>query len=221
MKFDDYELKWMGHSGFFIDSGKKIYIDPYMIPDNAEKADVILITHSHYDHCSVADMLKVAKENSIIVIPAGCQSKITKFPFKVDMRIIEAGQEIVLDELKIAAVPAYNVHKSFHPKDEGWLGYVVKLDNLVIYHAGDSDLIPEMQKLTGFKQGKNTFVALLPVGGKFVMTNEEAAEAASLIKPDLAIPMHYGSVNGTAEDAQEFLKLCEEKGIKAEILEKN
>lgn len=220
MEFGDINLKWLGHSGFLISGEKKIYIDPYMIQDNLPKAGVILITHSHYDHCSIGDMLKIAKENCVIVVPANAQSKITRFPFKVDMKLVEVGHEINLGDIKISVVPAYNIHKSFHPKEEGWMGYVIKIPGLIIYHAGDTDLIPEMQKLTGFKQGKNIFVALLPVSGKYVMNAEEAAEAAALIKPDLAIPMHYGNLVGTLESAEEFVKLCKEKGIEAKILEK-
>jgi L-ascorbate metabolism protein UlaG (beta-lactamase superfamily) len=94
------------------------------------------------------------------------------------------------------------------------------MDDVVIYHAGDTDLIPEMQKLTGFKQPGKEFVALLPIGGRFTMSAEEAAEAAELIKPTLAIPMHYGSIIGGEEDAKEFVEFCEEAGIKAMVLEK-
>ena len=117
-------------------------------------------------------------------------------------------------------MPAYNVDKHFHPKDEGWVGYLIKINDVLIYHPGDSDVIPEMQKLTGYKQSGKEFVALLPVGGRFTMNAEEAAEAAKLIKPSLAIPMHYGSIVGSDEDAQEFKELCEENNIKVKILEK-
>ena len=122
--------------------------------------------------------------------------------------------------MKVAAIPAYNIDKNFHPKEESWVGYVIKMNDCIIYHAGDTDLIPEMQKLTGYKQQGKEFVALLPVGGRYTMTAEEAAEAANIIKPTLAIPMHWGNVIGTEEDAKEFVELCKEKGIGAEILEK-
>ena len=122
--------------------------------------------------------------------------------------------------MKIISVPAYNIDKHFHSKQEGWIGYVLKTENLVVYHAGDTDLIPEMQRLTGFKQPGKEFIALLPVGGRFTMSAEEAAEAAELIKPTLAIPMHYGAIIGGKEDAEEFKELCEDAGIRVEILEK-
>lgn len=220
MKIKDVEIKFLGHSGFLIKNSKSVYIDPYNIKEGLEKADIILLTHSHYDHCSVADIGKLIQEGTIIVAPADCQSKITKFDVPVEMEIAEPGQDMEFGEIKISIMPAYNVDKHFHPKDEGWVGYLVKMNNVLIYHAGDTDVIPEMQKLTGYNQPGKEFVALLPVGGRFTMSVEESVEAAKIIKPTLAIPMHYGSVVGTEEDAKEFVGLCKEEGIKAQIFEK-
>lgn len=217
MKIGEIEINWLGHASFVIKAGKLIYIDPYQI--SGEKADVILITHPHYDHCSLEDMQKVVKEGTIVICPADCQSKITRLE-GVDMQIIEAGQTADLDGIKVGAVPAYNLDKNFHSKSEGWLGYVIKLSRVIIYHAGDTDKIPEMERLTGYGKEGNEFVALLPVGGTYTMDAEQAAEAAAVIKPTLAVPMHYGSVAGSAADAEQFVKLCQEKGIKAEILGK-
>ena len=118
-------------------------------------------------------------------------------------------------------MPAYNLNKEFHPKKEGWLGYLIKINDTVIYHAGDCDKIPEMQKLAGHGRHDKEFIALLPVSGKYVMNAEEASEVAALINPTLAIPMHYGAgVAGTKEDAENFIQLCKEKEIHALILEK-
>ena len=220
MKINGIELRWLGHDGFLIKNSKAIYIDPFNIKDGLEKADLILITHSHYDHCSLADMEKVVQEGTKVVCPADCQSTIAKFNVPIKIELIEPGQELDLGEVKVAAIPAYNIDKNFHPKEESWVGYVIKMNDCIIYHAGDTDLIPEMQKLTGYKQQGKEFVALLPVGGRYTMTAEEAAEAANIIKPTLAIPMHWGNVIGTEEDAKEFVELCKEKGIGAEILEK-
>jgi L-ascorbate metabolism protein UlaG (beta-lactamase superfamily) len=136
------------------------------------------------------------------------------------MEIIEEGSELEISGIKIIATASYNIDKPFHSKEEGGVGYILKIGELIIYHAGDTDLIPEMQKLTGHKHNGNEFVALLPVGGRFTMGAEEAAEAAKLIKPTLAIPMHYGSIVGTLDDAKEFVELCKENNINSEILEK-
>jgi L-ascorbate metabolism protein UlaG (beta-lactamase superfamily) len=220
MNIGEVELKWLGHSGFFIKNSKKIYIDPHNIKDGMEKADIILITHSHYDHCSVADIEKIVQDGTKIVMTADCQSKITRFNAAIKMEIVEPGKELDMGDIKLSVLHAYNSDKHFHPKGEGWVGYLLKINNLLIYHAGDTDLIPEMQKLTGYMQPGKEFVALLPIGGRFTMNVEEAAEAAKLIKPSIAIPMHYGSVVGTNEDALEFKELCEENGIRVEILEK-
>lgn len=214
MKFQNIEIKWLGQSGFLIEAeDKRIYIDPYNVSGGKE-ADIILITHPHYDHCSLEDINKIVKDGSVIVCPADCQSKITRLDKNVKLEIIEAGKTIEIDNVVVGAVPAYNKEKGFHSKNEGWLGYVVKIGNTKIYHAGDTDLIPEMEKLSG-----KVNIALLPVGGTYTMTAEEAAEAASVIGAEVAIPMHYGSVVGSAKDAENFKKLCEEQGIKAEILE--
>ncbi|MDO8659979.1 MAG: MBL fold metallo-hydrolase [Candidatus Parcubacteria bacterium] len=221
MKIDNIELKWLGHSGFLIKNSKIIYIDPFNIKEGMEKADFILITHSHYDHCSIADMNKIVKQGTVILITADCQSKITKFDIPIQMEIVEPGQELDFNKIKISVFPAYNLNKPFHEKDEGWVGYLIKFDNVLIYHAGDTDKISEMQKLTGFGSNGKKFIALLPIGGRMTMSAEEAAEAAEIIKPHIAIPMHYGSIIGTNEDAIEFVNLCKEKGVKAEILEKS
>ena len=222
MQIKNINLEFTGHSGFLITckEGKRIAIDPYNVSDSIPKVDIILITHSHYDHCSIKDIEKISRGGTTIVVPADAQSKITKIK-DVKMQIIETGDEIKFNNIKIEAIPAYNVGKEFHPKKDGWMGYLIKCDEAIIYHAGDTDKIPEMKKLTGYGKHGNEFVALLPVSGTYVMDAEEASEVASLISPDLAIPMHYGAgVAGTIEDAKKFVELCREAGLKAEILEK-
>ncbi len=222
MDVDGVTLEFLGHSGFLIvtQDGKKIGIDPYNVSEKVEKMDFILITHSHYDHCSIKDIEKLVKKGTVILIPADAQSKITRIE-GVDMQVIEVGDEISFGDIKIEALPAYNIGKDFHPKNEKWLGFLVKIGKVIIYHAGDSDKIPEMQKLSGYGKHENNFIALLPVSGTYVMTAEEAAEAAQGINPDLAVPMHYGQgVVGTLDDASNFVRICAEKKINAKILEK-
>jgi len=220
MEIGNVKIDFLGHSGIIISNGKRIAIDPYNISDKIPKVDVVLITHSHYDHCSIKDIEKIVEPGTIVVCTADCQSKIMKIE-GVHIQVMEVGDELEIGNLKIETIVAYNKHKEFHPKSEGWVGYIVKMKGVIVYHAGDTDFIPEMQKLSGYGKHGNKFVSLLPVSGKYVMNSDEAVDAASLISPDLAIPIHYGAdVAGTLEDAKNFVELCKEKNIRAEILEK-
>jgi L-ascorbate metabolism protein UlaG (beta-lactamase superfamily) len=226
MRIKDVEIQFLGHAGFFfkIINGveRKIAIDPYNISEKAseEKADIILITHSHYDHCSIKDIEKLVKPGTVVVATPDCQSKVLNVE-GIKLEVIEVGDKIDLGGIGIKAVSSYNIDKDFHPKSEGWVGYLVKIKDVIVYHSGDSDFIPEMNKLSGYGKHGNEFVALLPVSGKFVMDAEEASEAASIISPDLCIPMHYGAgVAGTEDDAKRFVEFCKEKNLKAEMLEK-
>lgn len=207
-EFKGLKIHWLGHSGFFIDNSKKLYIDPYNIDQNI-KADIVLITHSHHDHCSIADLNKVISEETILVCPADCLSKLNHLKVK-DIRIMEPGQSITIEGVLIESVPAYTPAKQFHPRGNNWMGYILTLDSVRIYHAGDTDLIDEMA-------GIKCDIALLPVSGTYVMTAEEAAEATRQIKAKIAVPMHYGGIVGTEEDAQLFK---EKAGCEVIILKK-
>lgn len=213
MRIGNVEIKWLGHDGFKITDvlhNRVLYIDPYQISDG-EPADAILITHSHYDHCSIEDIKKISTPKTVFLAPADCQSK---FQGKVDMRdsvIMNPGKTITMGNIHVEAVSAYNTNKKFHLKENEWVGYVVDINSKRIYHCGDSDAIPEMSQL------KNIDVALMAVSGTYVMTAEEAAKAVASFEPVLAIPMHYGSIVGDRDDAERFKKLSE---IPVEILEK-
>lgn len=220
MNIGEIKIEWLGHSGFLIKNHKVIYIDPYNIKEGLEKADYILITHGHYDHCSIADIKNILKPGTKILLTADAQSKTTRFEIPIDIQIVQPNKEYIFGELKISTVPSYNLESSAHPKNEGWVGYIIKMKDICIYHAGDSDLIPEMQKLTGYNQPSTKFISLLPIGGRFTMNVEDAVKAAKLIKPYLVIPMHYGSIVGERKDAEEFVELCKKTGINAQILEK-
>jgi len=228
MEFGNVGLEFLGHSGFLIklkgESEKHIFIDPYNLDEKATmaKADIILITHSHYDHCSIKDIEMIKRQGTVVVCPPDVQSKITKIE-GIRMELIEAGDELTLGKLKVEAIPAYNTNpeRGFHTKRDGWVGFIVKYGNVIIYHSGDSDVTKEMEKLSGYGKKDNTFIALLPVSGKYVMDANEALSAVRIISPSIAIPMHYGSgVAGTIEDAKEFVKLCKENGFSAQVLEK-
>lgn len=214
MQLGNLELKWLGQSAFLIKSKILIYIDPFRLSNNPEKADLILITHSHQDHCSIPDLMKIVKDGTTAVMPADCQSKFSRIDKKINFINIEPGQEINVLGVDIKAVPAYNVDKKFHDKREYWNGYVILVEGKKIYHAGDTDLIPEMANL------ENIDVALLPIGGTYTMTADEAARAAILIKAKVVIPMHYGELVGSREDALRFMDRCKEENVKCELIKK-
>jgi len=206
MEIDGINLVWLGHAAFKIkSSGLVIYIDPFQISDT-EKADIVLITHDHYDHCSKEDVKKILKEKTEVICNQASASKLG-----IKARILDIGKKIDVLGVKIAAVPAYNVKKEFHKKGSG-LGFVIEIAGKRIYHAGDTDVIPEMHELS------NIDIALLPVGGTYTMNAEEAVEAAEIIKPKIAIPMHYGSIVGSDHDAQIFKELYSGR---AYVLKKN
>lgn len=216
MKYKNIEINWLGHSGFMIkgESGRVIYIDPFKINSDLPSADVIFITHSHYDHCSIEDINKIAKHETIIVCTPDSQSKMRYIDNKIHIITIEPNsRRDLLDGLKVWTIPAYNLSKPQHTREEDWVGYIIQFEGNVIYHAGDTDLIPEMKKLA------EVDIALLPVGGGPTMNAGEAAKVAVAIKPKLAIPMHWGSVFGEKSDAEVFLKHCSAEGIEAKILE--
>lgn len=196
-------IKWLGHSGFAINAQNKvIVIDPFQIK-KAVPADIILITHSHYDHCSIEDIDKIKKPDTVIVTEAESAKKLSG-----NVRVVKPGDKINVSGIDIKAVEAYNTNKAFHPKTNGWLGFIITVDGIRIYHAGDTDLIPEMDKFA-------VDIALLPVSGTYVMTAKEAVEAAKRLKPEIAIPMHFDSIVGSKEDAVKFKKglegICEVK----------
>lgn len=220
MIYRSINLRWTGHSGFFIQTAdkKNIYIDPYKLKGDQwdwDKADYILITHSHHDHCSIEDIQKIARDGTILVCPADVSSKMRHIDRKIDIRLAEIGEKISFEEgLNVWPVPAYNLNKTFHEVDEGWVGYILESDGVYVYHAGDTDLIPEM------KQFRNIDIALLPIGGNYTMNAGEAAKAAGIIKPKLAIPMHYDSLPeiGSKSDAEVFQKYCSTEGVEVKIL---
>lgn len=184
-------LNWLGHDGFRIDGEKTIYIDPFQLPSE-KKADLICITHEHFDHCSPEDVARIQQQSTVIVTEKDSAVKLTG-----DIRTVAPGQKVTIDGITIETVPAYNTDKDFHPKANNWLGFILEIDGVRIYHAGDTDFIPEMKELT-------TDIALLPVSGTYVMTADQAVEAALAINPKIAIPMHYGAIVGGISDAEAF-----------------
>jgi L-ascorbate metabolism protein UlaG (beta-lactamase superfamily) len=190
-------IHWLGHAGFKITGRRVIYVDPYQLKF-PEVGDVILITHDHYDHCSPDDVKWLRKGSTVIVAPEACASR-----FQGDVRVVKPGDTLTIKGTTVDVVPAYNLDKQFHPKEAGGVGYVITTaEGFRVYHAGDTDLIPEMDQI-------EADIALLPVGGTYTMDAVEAAQAANTIKPRAAIPMHWGSIVGSRKDAEKFRDLCE------------
>lgn len=215
MKYKNVEIEWLHHDCFrFTDGEMVIYTDPYKVRDSYNDADIILITHEHYDHADINSINKLINPETRIVAQVDCKTVLD--PLKNQKLFVTPGQTLLVSNIKIETVPSYNTNKFregkqvFHPKEKGNVGYVFTLSGVRIYIAGDTDYIPEMK-------GIKADIALLPVSGTYVMTPEEAAQAALAIKPEIAIPMHYGSGIGTEENAEQFKKLLEGK-VKVEIL---
>ena len=199
------KIHWLGQAAFCIESEQAIvYIDPYQLKRDKPKADIILISHGHFDHYSNEDIEKVYGPESVIVGPSSIKDALS-YPVK----ILKPGDRISIGKIDIEAVAAYNKNKNFHPASEGNVGFVIQIGPTRIYHAGDTDFIPEMEQI-------KANIVLLPVGGTYTMNAKEAAEAANKIKPDAAIPMHWGSLVGSRRDAEDFRKLC---SCKVEIKE--
>lgn len=188
------DLHWLGHDCFRLDRPEgPIYFDPYEIGEGPAAA-LIFISHDHFDHNSPDDLAKVSGPDTIVITEKDSAAKVSG-----DVRVLGLGESLEVGGVTVDAVPAYNLGKEFHPKSNGWLGFIVTVDGVRIYHAGDTDYIPEMEVL-------RVDLALLPVSGTYVMDASEAVQAALVIGPKMAIPMHYGAIVGDENDAKKFAK---------------
>ncbi len=200
------KMRWLGHDTILLHAGGKvIYFDPFRLAGALPPADIILVSHEHYDHCSPEDIKKIQTETTVIVTEPQAAKKV-----RGKIKVLKPGENCEVAGIHIEAVPSYNTNKKFHPKGNSWLGFIVDVEGVRIYHAGDTDFIPEMKDI-------KADIALLPVSGTYVMTAEEAAEAASVIGPKVAIPMHFGAVVGTKNDAERFAAALAGK-VRVEIL---
>jgi L-ascorbate metabolism protein UlaG (beta-lactamase superfamily) len=208
-------VEWLGHSGFRIRAGRAVvYIDPYRVEGGPE-ADLILITHGHYDHFSPQDVERLTAERTWLVAPPAVAERLSG-----RVHSIAPGESIEPDDVRgveVRAIAAYNTSKRdgagnvFHPRAAGGVGYELRVGAERLYHSGDTDVIPEMDEVAGVD------VALLAVSGVYVMTPGEAAEAARRIQPGVAVPMHWGEHIGTRADAEAF---ADRADVDVRIMEK-
>jgi L-ascorbate metabolism protein UlaG (beta-lactamase superfamily) len=187
-------LRWFGQSAFRIstDSGQVIFIDPFRVPAAAGPADLILVTHPHPDHFDRRAIVGLKGPGTAVVLPSSCA--------EAGMESLSAGQTISFGAARVTGIPAYNLQKKFHPQSGHWLGYLVEVDGVKLYHAGDTDKVPEMRDL-------KPDIALLPIGGIFAMDWRTAADAAVLLKAGLSIPMHFGMLLGGRSAGTRFSRL--------------
>ncbi len=220
MKVDDLEITFLGHAGFIMNyKGRKIAIDPYRVSDKTPKVDMVLISHGHSDHCSIKDVQKISKKGTIVLCPVDCQSTLIKIK-EIELHIVDESDIIDFGYVKVEPFPAYTLSGK-HSKQDGWLGFVVKFGNKIVYFSGDTGKIPEMQKLSGHGKKGNNFIVMLPVAGEDIMNFLDAFNCVKLLNPDLAIPMNYGAgICGTEKDARMFVDLCKQNGFNAVMLEK-
>ena len=200
------KIHWLGHDSICLEGSALVCFDPFRI-EASRKVDLILVSHDHFDHCSPEDVEKVRGKETVIVTDATSAAQ-----FEGDVRVVAPYDRLTVKGVEIEVLPAYNTDKEFHPKEAGMLSFVVTLDGVRYYHAGDTDYIPEMN-------GLRVDVAFLPVSGTYVMTAQQAVEAARAIKPGLAVPMHYGAIVGSSEDATTFKRALEGE-VEVVILEK-
>jgi L-ascorbate metabolism protein UlaG (beta-lactamase superfamily) len=199
------------HSSIKINKEKVIYIDPFKIDKNYNDADMIFVTHDHYDHYSEEDIDKIKKEDTIIIAPEELLTKLLRKGFRKDSIItVEPNKKYMIQGMKFETIPAYNTNKQFHPKENGWVGYIIEIKGVRYYIAGDTDITEENRRV-------KCDVAFVPVGGTYTMDFKEAATLVNEIKPKMAIPIHYGDIVGTKQDAIDFSKLLHPE-IKCEIL---
>lgn len=196
-------IEVLTHSSIRINKNKIIYVDPFEIEKDYNDADLIFITHDHYDHYSEKDIDKVKKEDTVFIVPEELLTKLLKKGIEKDCIIaVEPNQTERILGIRFETVPAYNVNKTFHPKENGWVGYIIEIDGVRHYIAGDTDANEDNKKV-------KCDVAFVPVGGTYTMDFRETTQFINEIKPKVAVPIHYGSIVGTKQDATDFIRLLQ------------
>lgn len=201
-------IQVLTHSSIKITGGTTIYVDPFHIVDAANDADIILITHDHFDHFSPEDIAKVIKSDTTLVVPKKMEKQASEIACS-QLITVEPGEKKQLGDIGVETVPAYNPLKPFHPKSQGWVGYIIETDGVRIYVAGDTDITKENKEVS-------CDVAMVPIGGTYTMDAKKAAELVNIIAPKVAIPTHYGSVAGSKKDEDTF-RASVDPSIRVEI----
>ncbi len=196
------EINLLFHNSIRYKKDLTIYFDPFKINENYNNADIIFITHSHYDHYSKEDILKVKKEKTIIVIPEDLINEVETYFPKENIISVVPNKKYMVKNISFETVPAYNVNKNYHPKTNNWVGYLVTICDIKYYIAGDTDVTEENKKI-------KCDVAFIPIGGTYTMDYKEAAMLINEIKPRLVVPTHFGTIVGTKEDGVKFLELLD------------
>jgi len=199
------------HSSIKISKNKIIYIDPFRIKESKNDADYIFITHEHYDHFSEEEIRKIKNKETLIIVTKDLTDRALKSGFNaLNVISVEPDKEYIVNNLKFKTISAYNENKEFHQKEKGWVGYIIELDGLNYYIAGDTDITKENRKV-------RCDIAFVPVGGTYTMDFKEAAKLMNEIQPKITIPIHYGEIVGNKKDAEDFKKLIR-RNIKCKIL---
>ena len=199
------EVRVFTHSSIRIDAGEIMYFDPFNIREASHDADIIFVTHEHFDHFSPEDIAKIKGDNTILVCPETMADKLSETDFDEEhIELVKPKDELSINDANIKVIPAYNVGKQFHPKTNLWVGYLVEVHGTSYYIAGDTDINEDVVNV-------HCDVALLPCGGTYTMDSSEAAKLAGIIAPKLVIPTHYGSVAGEPECGNKLAALLEGK----------
>ena len=196
------KIEVLGHASIKLTGEKVIYFDPYNIHEKLQDADYIFITHDHYDHYDEKSIENIKNNHTKIIVPLCLKDK----PHHL---LVEGYRMYGIDDLKFFTVPSYNINKPFHPREKYYIGYNILLDGKYYYIMGDTDKTPEAEQV-------KTDVCFVPIGGTYTMDVKEAADYINSIHPQVAIPIHYGSIIGDKELAEEF-KNNVNKDIKVEI----
>jgi L-ascorbate metabolism protein UlaG (beta-lactamase superfamily) len=219
IKFESVKIQWLGHAGFLLENSanQKVCIDPFQVEGSSyDPVDIIISTHEHGDHCSIEDINKFISPNTEVIGISMAEENLSTLNCK-QVHYVKPGDNITVKGMELNIVPAYNLNKfrsegvPFHPKEDKKIGVIIHLDGHKIYHAGDTDVIPEMSDI-------KPDVALLPVSGTYVMTVAEALEAAKILQPKLVVPMHFGAIVGDQSMAEKFK---ESANVTVEVPTKN